>query len=85
MRSALMGVAAVLCMMPSMVGGKSSLRRLQTDPNDYSSIPCTTDQPTDASYCNSLDGMEQGTCTCGSCDQVSLILVPCGGCTGSMF
>lgn len=73
MPSALLGVAAAVCMMPSLAGGNSpsSTRRLQTDPNDYSSIACTTDQPTDAFYCNSLQGMEQSSCTCGSCDQVS--------------
>jgi hypothetical protein len=77
MRPAVLFAAAVVA---PMAGGNQPARRLQTvDPYDFScpadgSNPgcaeCATHQPEDSFYCNSLQGMEQGSCTCGSCDQV---------------
>lgn len=72
MRAAFLLSVAVV---PRMAAGTApESRRLQTDPNDYSSVDCTTAQPDGAFYCNSMQGMEQSTCTCGSCDQVGLAL-----------
>ena len=77
MRPAVLFAAAVVA---PMAGGNQPARRLQSvDPYDFScpadgSNPgcaeCATHQPEDSFYCNSLQGMEQGSCTCGSCDQV---------------
>lgn len=70
MHNALLCVAAAAKMV-ILVDGESFSRRLQ---DDYSSVACTTAQPDDSFYCNSIEGMEQSRCTCGSCDQVSYTL-----------
>lgn len=75
MRAALLLSVAVV--PPMTAGTAPESRRLQlADPYDYSGAACTlaqpgvVGQPDESFYCNSIEGMEQSACTCGSCDQV---------------
>ena len=75
MRRTILCAAAAVPPLMAAAHDRADSRRLQAD-LDYSSISCTTHQPADAGYCNTIVGMEQPSCTCGSCDQVASAPAP---------